>query len=182
MERWDGSASGWFLSGDGWRGGGVFTGFLLRALGVALDAAGAFPGVEFLGLELVDVGHDGTEDVDLGVDEGELLVDEFGVFDAFLNFGAVVGVDFVEGVAVLAEVGDEVGSDGEGDETGAEGGLDGFLSGSVAAAGDGGVIVFETTPPMEKAGRREREGTLKRCGSGYEASPEQERTRETMCG
>ena len=78
-------------------------------------------------------------------------------------------MDFVEGVAVLAEVSDEVGSDGEGDETGAEGGLGGFLSGVVAASGDGGVIVFETTPPIEESGRRGREGTFKRCGSGYGA-------------
>ena len=129
-------------------GGGVCTGGLLRAFGVALDAAGSFPGVEFLGLDLVDVGHDGTEDVDLGADDGELLVDEFGVF------GAVEGVDFVEGVAVLAEVSDEVGSDGEGDETGAEGVLGGSLGGGVAAVGDGGFIVFKTTPPMEESGRR----------------------------
>ena len=77
-----------------------------------------------------------------------------------------MGVDFVEGVAVLVEVGDEVGSDGEGDETGAEGGLGGSLGGGVAAVGDGGFIVFKTTPPMGESGRRGREGTLNGVGAG----------------
>ena len=107
------------LRGAGrWVGGSAVV--FLRPAWIALDAAGAFPGVEFFGLELVDVVHDGIEDVHLGVDEGELLVDEVGVLGALLDLGAVVGVDFVEGVAVLAEVGDEVRVDGEGEETGAQ--------------------------------------------------------------
>ena len=130
------------LRGAGrWVGGSAVV--FLRPAWIALDAAGAFPCVEFFGLELADVGHDGIEDVHLGVDEGELLVDEVGVLGALLDLGVVVGVDFVEGVAVLAEVGDEVRVDGEGEETGAQGGFGGFLLEGVSAVGDGGVVVLQ---------------------------------------
>ena len=71
-----------------------------------------------------DVPYDGVEDVHFGVDEGELGVDEGGVLGAFLDFGFVVGMDLVESVAVLAEIGDEGGIDAEGEETGAEGGAE----------------------------------------------------------
>lgn len=113
------------------------------AFGIALDAGGAFPSMELLGLGFVDVAHDGIEDVHFGVDEGELGIDEDGVFGAFLNFGFVVIVDFLQRIAVTAEVRDEGGIDAEGEEAGAQGGLGGFLLGGVSAVGDGGVVVLK---------------------------------------
>ena len=120
--------SGWR---DGWGVGWI------AALGIPLDAPGALPCVEFFGLAFVEVAKDGIEDVDLGVDEGELGVDEGGVFGALLDLGAVMGVDLIEGITVLAQAGDEVRGDGEGEKAGAEGGLGGLLLGGVSTGGGG---------------------------------------------
>jgi hypothetical protein len=67
--------------------------------------------VELVGVGLVFVGHDGVEDVHIFADEGELGADGGGIFGAFLDFGGVVLVDLVQGVAVLAEAVDEAGVD-----------------------------------------------------------------------
>jgi hypothetical protein len=52
-------------------------------------------------------------------------------------------VDFIEAVAILAEIGDEGGIDAKGEKTVAERGFGGFLFGGVTAIGDGSVVVFE---------------------------------------
>lgn len=130
-----------FQPKSGGRWSGICGEWGFGALGIAFDAAGAFPGVEFLGLEFVDVGHDGIEDVHLGIDEGELAVDEGGIFSAFLDLGAVVLVDIVQCSKVVAEIGDKGRVDADGEEAGAEGGFGGELGRGVAA--NGGGIVFQ---------------------------------------
>lgn len=112
-------------------------------LRVAFDSAGAFPGVQFLGVVFVEVAEDRVQDIDLGIDGGEFAADEGGVFGAFLHFGGVVFVELVEQVAVVAQVGDEGGVDRQFEEAGAKGGFGEFLLGGVTAIGDGGVVVFQ---------------------------------------